>query len=452
MKQNGYTIFLLLAAVIFNVKSQALTGSWRGELSIGGTSLPLVLNFTETNNGITQCSMDSPAQGAKGIPMEVTLCSADSVRLVCRAIGATYEGRIEAGTITGTFAQSGFKIPLIMKPDTPVEERRPQTPHPPYPYSVTDTTFRAPDGALMSATLAQPAGTDTSKCVPAVVFVTGSGPQNRDEELMDHKPFAVIADFLARNGVASLRYDDRGTARSQGDFATSTTYTFRDDARSAIEFMRTLPGIGQIGVIGHSEGGTIAFLLAGESIPDFIISLAGMACTGKETILRQNGHSFDRNGIAGKQKDDCMTLITHVIDIIIKQARTGSIAPIDFEALATELDIEVPEPVMASLKQSQGTMRTPWFNKFLTIDPSASLKTMRCPALAINGDKDMQVDAHTNIAVINRYAPHAETRIMPGLNHLLQHAGTGEVDEYEKIRETISPEVLDIILSFIRDL
>ena len=201
--KNLSRICILIAVVIISaVDVYALTGSWRGTLNLGQMKVPLVFNFSETATGETQCTMDSPSQGAKGIATEVVLCTADSLSLTCNAIGVSYTGRISAGSINGRFSQRGYVFPLDLTPDSPAEERRPQTPRPPFPYNVIDTTFTAPDGAVMSATLTLPSTPDSRK-IPAVVMVTGSGPQNRDEEYFDHKPFAVIADFLARNGIAS---------------------------------------------------------------------------------------------------------------------------------------------------------------------------------------------------------------------------------------------------------
>lgn len=440
---------LMFAALILPTGNvYALTGSWRGELDLGQMKLPLVLNFSETAPGVTQCTMDSPAQGAKGIPTEVLLCTSDSISIVCNAIGASYTGKVSAGIIRGQFQQRGYSFPLNLAPETPVEDRRPQTPKPPFPYTVTDTVFTAPDGAVMSATLTIPAGKDSRK-IPAVVMVTGSGAQNRDEELFEHKPFAVIADRLARNGIASLRYDDRGTAASGGNFLTSTTYTFRDDAAAAIDFLHSIPCVGKVGVLGHSEGGTIAFMLGADKKVDFIVSLAGMAISGKETILRQNSRSLDKGNLSDAEKADSMTLIELMIDTIARQARSGNVKDIDVDALVAAKGLRVPPQVTGSLKPINNT-RSKWFDTFVTLNPGESLKKVKCPILAVNGEKDTQVYPD-NLTVIKELAPQARTMLMPGLNHLMQHATTGDVAEYAEIRETISPEVLDAIVEFINN-
>lgn len=443
---------LLFIATIFVAlflcnDAYALNGTWRGKLVFGQTELPLVFNFSENAEGRTECTLDSPLQGAKGIPAIVKLCTTDSIALECQIIGASFNGRISDGRISGKFAQRGMSFPMILKQDAPLEMRRPQTPRPPFPYTIIDTVFTAPDGAKLSATLTFPAECKNKK-VPAVVMVTGSGQQNRDEELFEHKPFAVIADYLARNGVASLRYDDRGTGKSTGDFLKGTTYIFKDDAKSGIDFLRKFRGIGKVGVLGHSEGGTIAFLLGGEKQPDFVISLAGMAVTGKEILMKQNIRSLEQAGIAGKDKENCVTLISILFDTMADQGRKGIVTAINPDTLAWENNIHVPAEMLASLRAVQ-KVRTPWFDTFLTVDPRESLSKIECKVLAINGDKDTQVEAELNLAVIRELVPKAVIRKMPSLNHLMQHATTGDVSEYDEIRETISPEVLNIILEFI---
>lgn len=442
----GTAACLLLSAS----PAMALNGAWRGKLAIGQMELPLVFNFSENNDGKTECTLDSPSQGVKGLQTTVTLCSTDSIALECKSIGASFNGRIQNDEIIGKFYQRGFSFPMTLHQDAPLEERRPQTPQPPYPYTTIDTTFTAPDGATLSATLTLPANVKNKK-TPAVIMVTGSGQQNRDEELFEHKPFAVIADYLARNGVASLRYDDRGIGKSTGNFYEATTYDFMNDAKSGIEFLRKYKGIGKVGVLGHSEGGTIAFLLAGERQPDFIISLAGVAETGKEALMKQNIRLLDKFGITGKDKDNSIALISKLFDTMSAQRISGNVTSINPDSIARANNLEVPASIMNSLQATQ-KIRTPWFDLLLAIDPRESLSKTKCPVLAINGDKDTQVEAESNLAIIRERVPKAVIRKMPSLNHLMQHAVTGDSSEYGEIKETISPEVLQIILDFIKSL
>lgn len=435
---------------LFAVEMSAQTGSWRGELDLGQMKLPLVFNFSKDASGQMQCTMDSPAQGAKGIPTRVTYCTSDSVALSCDMIGASYAGKIKPGLIKGQFSQRGMSFPLDLTPNSSIEERRPQTPKPPFPYTVTDTIFRVPDSAVLSATLTMPL-THYSKKIPALVMVTGSGPQNRDEELFEHKPFAVIADYLARNGIATLRYDDRGTGKSTGNFNTATTFTLKDDALSGVKLLRSIPAIGKVGVLGHSEGGTIAFMAGAEKKADFIVSLAGMALSGKETMLRQNRHSLEKAGLTGADLENSLQLIELYFDAIADRIKKGENAPIDLNVLAASKGLNVPQQIIQSLNEAKNQMRGPWFDAFLTLNPRKYLAKVKCPALAVNGSKDTQVNPD-NLRVIKELAPHSQTLLMPDLNHLMQHAVTGEVAEYGEIRETVSPEVLETIAKFVKGL
>lgn len=449
MKKQFKCFWLILVALTLSAGDvHALNGSWRGELDLGQMKIPLVFNFSEMPSGETRCTLDSPSQGAKGIATEMVLCTADTLSLTCNAIGAVYTGRITSGIIKGQFKQRGYVFPLDLAPDCPLQERRPQTPRPPFPYNVVDTMFTAPDGAVMSATLTLPACGQSRK-IPAVVMVTGSGPQNRDEELFEHKPFAVIADYLARHGIASLRYDDRGTGRSTGNFLTATTFTLKDDALGGVGFLRSIACIGKVGVLGHSEGGTIAFMIGAEGKADFILSLAGMALSGKETSMRQNRHCLDKLKLTDSDKANSLKLIGRLFDMIIEQARKGVSTPIDIDSLATADNMTVPQQIVQSIKMTQNT-RGPWFDAFLALNPRSYLEKVKCPMLAVNGEKDIQV-CPDNLNVIKELVPHVRARLMPGLNHLMQHAVTGEMTEYGKIRETIAPEVLDMMVEFIKE-
>ncbi len=440
----SFTVLLAVAGV---ENCMALTGKWRGDISMGAVKLPLVFNFNETSDGTTEATMDSPQQNAKDIPLDVKFCSQDSIYLECKMIGASYTGRIESDKIEGTFSQRGFNLPLTLTPEEDLSARRPQTPQPPFPYIEKDTVFVSYDGTELAGTLTLP-NTEAGKKFPTVVMVTGSGPQNRDEEIFEHKPFAVIADYLARNGIASFRFDDRGTALSKGNYSEATIDTFKEDARSACNFVKGLPQTGKTGILGHSEGGTLAVLMAADEKPDFIVSLAGMVIPAKETLLDQNIHSLDQLGISGKQKDACVELIEKLFDEIGRQYKSGVTSPIDIELICRENSLEVPEIVLESIKRNNVT-RNSYFDSMVSLDPTPALKKVKCPVLAINGTKDMQVNADKNLEAFRNNVKNVDIQRMEGLNHLMQHATTGEVTEYNQIRETISPEVLTLISTFI---
>lgn len=423
--------------------ASALSGPWRGEVSFSGFRIPIVFNFSERDGSLPACTIDSPSQGAKGIPAEVLVCTPDSLEVDCKAIEARYTALVTPDSIAGTLSQRGISLPLVLRLEEPLSKRRPQTPAGPFPYPVADTTFTATDGTRLAGTLVLPENARVG-----VVMVSGSGPQNRDEEIFEHRPFAVIADYLARFGIASFRYDDRGTGLSEGDYKSSDINTFAADARAAADFMRGVIGGGKTGVLGHSEGGTIAMMLGARSVPDFVISLAGMAESGKQTIMRQNIRSLDASGIAVVDRENSITFLDRFFNLVIERHKGGTAGQIDVDSLVRTMDIAVPAPIIDSVKASEATLNAE-IESLLALDPESFLGNISCPVLALNGALDTQVDAEANIGIISRHIPHATTRIFPSLNHLMQRCKSGDVSEYGQIRQTISPEVLSAILGFI---
>ncbi len=436
------------AALLSPATAFALDGSWRGELAMGAAKLPLVFNFSEDAEQNTLCTLDSPAQGAKGIPAPVVYISTDSLSLTVSSIGAKYNARISATEIIGTFSQGPYSFPLTLTPELSLSERRPQTPRPPYPYTTLDTTFTATDGVTLAGTLTIPAG-GLRADMPALVMVSGSGPQNRDEELFDHRPFAVIADYLGREGIATFRYDDRGVAQSGGDFGSSDFNTFAADAAAAMRMLRGVEGIGKVGVLGHSEGGTIAMRLASATDadlhPDFIISLAGVAEPAKATLLRQNRDRLMQLNLSSQEVDDLMCVIEGCFDALI-----AGESEIDVDAIANKAGLSPNPMVMAELRRNLPAMSTPAFLTMLRLRPDEWLDNIHVPMLALNGSLDTQVNPEANLNLITSHIPSATAIELPGLNHLLQPATTGDITEYESIPQTISPEALAAILTFLR--
>ena len=402
-------VFLLAAP--FSV-AQGIKGSWKGELDFVSSKLAVVFHFDGD-----VCTMDSPDQGAKDIPAEVGFVSADSVSISNRQLDMAFSGKLRDGKIVGRFSQRGLSMPLVLTPGEFVRNR-PQTPEPPFPYRLEDVSFSNGD-AVLSGTLVYPEVWNARKKVPVALMVSGSGLQNRDEELFGHKPFLVIADYLARNGIATLRYDDRGTGTSTGDAANATTEDFMKDAAAGLDYLRSLGKFRKIGVIGHSEGGGIAFMLASRGRTDFIVSLAGPGVQGDSILLLQNLNAL-------RQAGSPMTV--------------------------------TKEFVRASVK----SQNSPWLDYFMDYDPAADISGIRCPALILNGDRDVQVEAAVNIPSIesnllrNRrgkyVSKHTEVKVYPGLNHLFQHCVTGQPFEYKDIEETVAPEVLEDISRWIAKL
>lgn len=437
---------VLLAALLSGLMSvaQSLSGSWSGSIDVGAAKLPLVFHISDTPAGLT-ATMDSPAQGAKGIPVDSVSCKGMTVRMVIVKLGVTIEGMWRGDTMTTVFRQSGLELPLVLTRGAEAEVRRPQEPQPPYPYVCEEVSFpSAAAGLEMHGTLTIPEGEGP---FAAVVLVTGSGTQNRDEELMGHKPFKVIADFLTRRGIAVLRYDDREWGRS---YAGATTADYASDALNAAAFLRRDPRMdpARVGIVGHSEGGTIAFMCAArcDSIA-FVVSVAGMTIPGRECIVWQNGESLRRAGIPQQTVERYCS----VIDAVFKRtAEAGRELSADEAAQAVEEAVtaagatDMPQAIRANLvKSAMGA--TAWFRFFVGYDPSADISRVRCDVLAMNGTRDCQVDAEANLGVLERckeLAGHLTVRRYEGLNHLFQHCVTGLPDEYYTIEETFSEEAL----------
>ena len=445
------TLLLVLAAFV-NITAQDITGSWTGKLDIMGTKLNLVFNITKGSDGKIGCTLDSPDQGAKGIPAEITVTDGTAVKITIQQLAVVYEGRLADGMLKGKFTQNGFSFPLDMKPGT-VKQDRPQTPQPPYPYTTEEVTFtNSDDNATLSGTMTYPTGFDKQKkgTVPVVIMVTGSGQQNRDEELFGHKPFLVLADYLARNGIATLRYDDRGTGKSTGNAAEATTENNMKDALAAVNYARKTGKFGSVGVLGHSEGGTIAFMLGSRGKADFIVSMAGPGVSGDSILIEQNRMALAMTGLPPYMTDAYCTALAGVLASI--SDGTAMASPEEAVRKATEkAGGNLPQQLADNLAQVIKTA-TPWLKYFIAYDPTDDIKAVKCPVMAINGEKDTQVSAQTNTAAIRRLLPGNPSNTIktyPGLNHLFQTCTTGLAIEYGQIEETIAPEVLKDIAEWI---
>ena len=319
------------------------------------------------------------------------------------------------GKLDGTFTQNGMSLPLVLTKGVS-EVNRPQTPQPPFPYQTEEVTFRnEKDGATLAGTLTWPVGYDPkSKKKPLVaLFVTGSGQENRDEEVFEHKPFLVIADYLARQGIATLRYDDRATGASTGgDVRNATSEDFACDAAAGLEYLRNRKTFDKTGIIGHSEGGLIAFMLGAQGKTDFVVSLAGPGVKGDTLLAAQNNRLLMLSGMPATM-------------------------------------------TVEKLRSQQEVQQSPWIKWFIDYDPSADIAAIRCPVFALNGSYDCQVISSQNLSAIERMLPKSKKNLIkeyPGLNHLFQHCTTGIVNEYRQIEETISPEVLSDIATWIKGL
>ena len=433
IKHSNMKALRTLTSVVFAMMAfaaNAQEGTWNGELNVMGNKVPLVFNFS--TNG---CTIDSPSQGVNGIQAEKTVKDDGTISVKVGMIGATFEGKMIDGEIKGTYVQNGFPLPLTLKPGK-LAVKRPQTPVPPFPYKEEGVSFTNAQYTF-NGTLTLPE--NYSKNTPVVLMVTGSGQQNRDEELFSHKPFAVIADALARQGIASLRYDDRGWGDKSVNFADFTTDDFRQDAAAAIPLLRKR--FNKVGILGHSEGGTIAMMLAAEGKADLIVSLAGMAISGKETLIMQNRQAMSAIGLPKETVDSYCNSISKALDEIASGKKANEINIDDVPVALKPITIK-------ALQQAD----TPYIRHFLTVDVGKLLPKIKCPVLALNGTKDTQVDCDANTTRIEKGLANCKHSIkkIDGVNHLFQHCNTGIVTEYQQIEETIAPEVLQEVAKWIK--
>ena len=419
MKKILFVALFILVALTGQAQkvqpTSALVGSWKGKLDAGMVKLTLALHL-EQADGYVVITLDSPDQGVKGIGAYKDYLSDDSLAIKVEHIGMTYRARLKDGKLDGKFTQNGLSLPLVFTRGSVDELKRPQTPKPPYPYETEEVTFRnEKDGSTLAGTLTYPVNYDkSSKKKPVVVlFVSGSGPQDRDETVFEHRPFLVIADYLARQGIASLRYDDRGTGASVGgEMKNATSEDFMRDAEAGLDFLRQQKKFKKVGLIGHSEGGLIAFLLSAQKKTDFIVSLAGPGVKGDTLLTAQTNRIMSLSGMPATM-------------------------------------------TVEKYRQQQSVKDLAFLQWLINYDPTDNIRKTRCPVFALNGDRDCQVIASQNLTAIRQLLPKSKKNLIKEyseLNHLFQHCKTGLVAEYNEIEETISPEVLSDIAEWINGL
>jgi pimeloyl-ACP methyl ester carboxylesterase len=451
-----FTIGILIANMLFG---QDITGQWNGILKVQGTQLRLVFNISKTETGFSS-TMDSPDQGAKGIPVTSTSFENQTLKLTVANLGVEYQGTLDKdNVIAGNFKQRGMSFPLSLSKEMVEKEKlvRPQEPKKPYSYYEEEVNFEnAKAGIQLAGTLTLPSKEGR---FPAVVLITGSGPQNRDEELMGHKPFLVLSDFLTKNGIAVLRFDDRGIAASKGDFKTATSLDFASDVEAGVAFLKTRKEINKkkIGLIGHSEGGIIAPMVANSSKDvAFIVLLAGTGIPGDQLLLLQQELIGKASGLSDAGLKTAKTINKGAFEIVIKSTSTEQLKA-DLTNYITQVLKDNPESGMSQdlVKTQVDQIASPWMQYFIKYNPAIALEKVKCPVLALNGEKDLQVPPKENLeAIKGALAKGGNKKVtaieLPGLNHLFQECKTGLPAEYATIEQTFSPTALTEILKWIQ--
>lgn len=449
-------ILLLMASIVLVSAADApdVAGDWLGALSVNGVNLRLALHL-KPSDGKWTGSLDSLDQGANGIPIDQVAVSAGHLSFQVPVIQGSFEGKIDssAAVIAGVWSQGGGSLPLeFRRSREPVTLKRPQEPKPPYPYETEDVAYdnSAAQGVRLAGTFTKPRGTGP---FPAVLLITGSGPQNRNEELFGHKPFLVLADYLTRRGIAVLRVDDRGVGQSTGSSRSATTADLATDTIAGVRYLLARLDVDKkhVGLIGHSEGGIIAPIVASK-MPElsFIVLLAGSGVSG-DKVLEQQVYRLALAGGATPEQAAQSRESQRKVMAVLESGK--SLADQESELMKLAGGNPAAEK---SLKDQLPQLNSPWFRYFLTYDPASSLKNVKCPVLALNGGKDAQVDPEQNLPAIEaalKLGGNKDVTVkqLPGLNHLFQTATTGGVDEYGKIEETLSPAALKVIGDWIEN-
>ena len=459
MKNTLHRIFLtLLLLSSGSVIAQSITGDWYGSLNVQGMNMKLVFHILATDDGYS-ATFDSPSQGAAGIPFTSAIRSENTITLSANNIAATYTATIENETLNGIWKQGVNELELKMSRTDHDSNgpNRPQEPKGELPYKSEDLFFdNYPADITLAGTLTIPEGNGP---FPAVILISGSGPQDRNEYFMSHRPFLVIADYLTRQGIAVLRYDDRGFGVSTGDHGSATSVDFADDAASAVAYLKTRDEIDNehIGLAGHSEGGLIAPIVAADNADvSFIILLAGPGVSGVE-IQKQQIESFaPMMGLTPEQIEEEKGNIEQIA-ALVRETDLGE-----------ELNQKITEFFLSKMPEGDAFMgmnkeefisqklrelNRPWYKYFIDHDPAEFLKEVNVPILAINGSRDVQVSPQ-NLEYIREATSHnSQVTITeyPGMNHLFQNCTTCMMSEYPNIEITISPIVLEDMSQWLWD-
>ena len=458
-----FSILLLALVTSINLTAQDISGQWNGALKVQGIQLRLVINISKTADGYS-ATMDSPDQGVKGIPIAQTTFENSILKFAIPSATIEYIGELSEDEFTGTFKQNGQEFPMNLSRNA-IEEvvaKRPQEPVKPYSYYSEEVTFQNEKANIsLAGTLTIPKKEGN---FPVVILISGSGPQNRDEELLDHKPFLVLSDYLTKNGVAVLRYDDRGVEKSTGNFNAATSADFATDVESAIAYLKTRKEINKkkIGLIGHSEGGLIAPMVASKSKEvAFIVLLAGPGIPGNELLLLQKELIERAMGVSEAEIKEGLESNAKLFDVVIQSVDIQKLK-VDLttklnEMFANNPSTEIPNGMTKEqfIAMQVDQIASPWMEYFIKYNPKLALEKVKCPVLALNGEKDLQVPPKENLAAIKNALhkggnKNVTTKELLNLNHLFQESETGAPAEYGTIEQTFAPIALEEIKNWIK--
>ncbi|HEX6973723.1 MAG TPA: alpha/beta fold hydrolase [Vicinamibacterales bacterium] len=438
----------------------SIEGDWQGILAAGGQNLRLAFHIKRAEGALLTGTLDSLDQGALGLRIDTVTFSGSTVRFDMKAPLARYEGTLSAdgSKIEGTWMQGGASLPLMLTRGAAPALKRPQEPKPPLPYAAEEVKYQnAAAGIALAGTLTLPRSTSPA---PAVILISGSGPEDRDETVFGHKPFLILADHLTRNGIAVLRVDDRGVGGSSGKTSASTSEDFAGDVLAGVEYLKTRKEIDpkRIGLIGHSEGGLIAPIAANRSSDvAFIVLMAGPGLPGDQILLLQGAAIAQANG-APESAIAANRAVQEQIFAIVKQEVDPTVMMTRLRGIQEKVIADLPEDqrgaVRRMLDAQMASVVTPWFRYFLTYDPRPALSKVKVPVLAINGELDLQVPYKPNLDAIEQALKtggnnNVTLMPLPKLNHLFQTATTGSPTEYSTIEETMAPAALDTITNWI---
>lgn len=444
-------------------RQSGFEGVWSGVLEAGEQRLRIVFRIRRDSNGAWQATIDSPDQGAFGIPVSSVEVEEKRITLRSEVVAGEFVGTLSADgkRLEGVWKQGGGELKLVLTPGELPARKRPQEPKPPFPYKTEEV--RVPNRRAkieLAGTLTLPEGKPP---FPAIVYLTGSGAQNRDEEVFEHKPFLVLADYLTRAGYATLRMDDRGVGGSGGDMSRATTLDFAEDALAAVNYLKTRREIDRkrIGLLGHSEGALVGAIAASKAPRDvaFLIMLAGTGVPGEQILYRQAELIARKSSVAEPLIQRNRALQQRVFEILKREKDDAKARQAIYEALVQSLGVgasQLTDAQKATFQAQAERYTSPWFRTFVQLDPAPYLRKVRCPVLALNGELDLQVDPDQNLPAIERALrdggnKRITVRKLPGLNHLFQKARTGLITEYIEIEETFNPEALEIIRNWLNE-